>query len=241
MTYIILAAGKGSTLSPLTFNYPKTSYKIDSKTTVLQRLVRGIRKYDNNAEIVVVVGYLYNKTKEDLIDENVKFIFNPFYEVTNSIASLWFASEFLERENVTILNGDMVYEDSIISNCIVKDTDKPYIALDTSKVVSGEYNAVIESGKILVMSKNLENATAKYCSITKLDAVSCRLLKEEINEMLRNNMYNQYFENALVQMIMYHDFELNYIDLVNTQWTEVNTVDDLLKAQKIHNYNGGQL
>ena len=61
MKYIILAAGKGASLHPLTLKYAKTSYKLDEDNTVLQRMVRSIRKYDKCAEIVVVVGYLANE------------------------------------------------------------------------------------------------------------------------------------------------------------------------------------
>ena len=53
MTYIILAAGKGSNLHPLTLKYAKTSYKLDENTTVLQRMVRSIRKEDKNAIIKI--------------------------------------------------------------------------------------------------------------------------------------------------------------------------------------------
>ena len=51
MTYIILSAGKGVKLQPLTLNHPKSLYKLDDKTTILQRLVRKIRKYD--AEVLL--------------------------------------------------------------------------------------------------------------------------------------------------------------------------------------------
>ena len=107
-TYIILAAGKGSNLQPMTLKYPKTSYKLDENTTVLQRMVRSIRKIDKNAEIVVVVGYMADDVRKELKVENVRFVMNPFYEVTNSISSLWFARDYLERENVTIVHGDVV-------------------------------------------------------------------------------------------------------------------------------------
>ena len=40
MTYIILAAGKGNNLQPLTLKYAKTSFKLDEETTVLQRMVQ---------------------------------------------------------------------------------------------------------------------------------------------------------------------------------------------------------
>jgi len=234
MTYIILAAGKGNNLHPLTLKYAKTSYKLDENTTVLQRMVRSIRRFDKNAEIVVVVGYLADSLKEELSEENVKFVMNPFYEVTNSISSVWFARDYLERENVAIVHGDAVFSDELIAQYLVQPTEYPYVLIDSSCVKPGSYNAVTQGGQVLVMSKKLERFTAKYCCMTKLDPVSSRLLKQEVDNMINSNMYDQYFEDSLVQMIMFHDFQLFCVDVSGYQWAEVDTVDDLLTAQKIH-------
>ena len=234
MTYIILAAGKGNNLQPLTLKYAKTSYKLDEDTTVLQRMVRSIRKSDKNSEIVVVIGYKAEEVKRELDGENVKFVMNPFYEVTNSIASVWFARDYLERENVAIVNGDIVFSEEIINEYLVPPTDYPYVLIDSSSIEQGAYNVVARDNQILVMSKKLENFTAKYCCLTKLDPVSSRLLKEEIDGMIHENMYDQYFEDGLVQMIMFHDFQLFCKDIAGKNWAEVDTVDDLLKAQEIH-------
>lgn len=235
MTYIILAAGKGTGLHPLTLKYGKTSYKLDENNTVLQRMVRSIRKLDRNAEIVIVVGYLADDIKNELNDENVVFVNNPFYEVTSSISSLWFAREYLERENVTIVNGDVVYSDEIIEKYLTKPTNYPYVLIDSSIQKPGSYNAVVKNNLVLVMSKKLETFTGKYCCMTKLDPVSSRLLKQEIDEMISYNMYDQYFEDSLVQMIMFHDFQLNCVDIAGKDWVEVDSVDDLLNAQAIQN------
>ena len=234
VTYIILAAGKGSNLQPLTLKYAKTSYKLDEETTVIQRMVRSIRKADKNAEIVVVIGYLAESIKKELENENVRFVMNPFYEVTNSISSVWFARDYLERENVAIVHGDVVFSDEIIKNYLVKPTDHPYVLVDSSNAESGTYNAVIQDDQILVMSKKLEQFTARYACMTKLDPVSSRLVKEEIDGMIHANMYDQYFEDSLVQMIMFHDFQLFCEDIAGKKWIEVDRVDDLLTAQKIH-------
>ena len=147
---------------------------------------------------------------------------------------MWFARQFLERENVAIVHGDVVYEDSIIENYLVKPTDHPYVLIDSTCLIPGNYNAVVKDMQILVMSKKLENFSAKYCCMTKLDAVSSRLIKEEIDNMIKNNMYGQYYEDSLVQLIMFHDFQLFSEDIAGMQWSEVDTVDDLLNAQKIH-------
>lgn len=234
MTYIILAAGKGNNLQPLTLKYAKTSFKLDENTTVLQRLVRGIRKVDKNAEIVVVVGYKADEIKAELDGENVKFVMNPFYEVTNSISSVWFARDYLERENVTIVHGDAVFSDEIVSSYLTVPTDYPYVLVDSSYDRFGAYNAVTQDNQVLVMSKKLEHFTAKYCCMTKLDPVSSRLLKQEVDSMINSNMYDQYFEDSLVQMIMFHDFQLFCKDIAGKKWAEVDSVDDLLIAQEIH-------
>jgi choline kinase len=233
MTYIILAAGKGQNLYPLTLKYPKTSYKLDSDTTVLQRMVRSIRCYDRNAEIVVVIGYLADQVKAELLDDNVRFVENPFYEVTNSISSLWFARDYLERENVTIVHGDVVFDDVLTEKYMTKPTNHPYVLVDSSAVTPGAYNAVTKDGQVLVMSRKLDEYDAKYCCMAKLDAVSARLVKREIDNMISSNMYDQYFEDALVQMIMFRDFELGCVDISGNRWSEVDSVNDLLHAQAI--------
>jgi choline kinase len=206
-TYIILSAGKGVKLQPLTLNHPKSLYKLDDKTTILQRLVRRIRRYDAKAEIIVVIGYMYKQIQKELEDDNVRFVHNPFYSATGSMGSLWFAKDYLQRENVTIINGDIVASDKLM------------------KEVQGDL--------VCVMSKNLTEFAGNYASIIKLDAVTSRFLQEQLDQMVNEEMYNLFYEDALVQMIFQKNFELYYKDIRDYKWTEVDCVDDLLKARQI--------
>ena len=79
MKYIFLMAGKGSRLHPLTLSYPKSLYKLDKDTSILKRMVSLIKKYDAEAEIIVVVGFMCEKIMEEV--SGVQFLYNPFYEV----------------------------------------------------------------------------------------------------------------------------------------------------------------
>ena len=233
MTYIILSAGKGVKLQPLTLNYPKSLYKLDDKTTILQRLVRKIRKYDAEAEIVVVVGYMYKQIQKELEDDNVKFVHNPFYSATSSMGSLWFAKDLLQRENVTIIKGDIVASDKLMEEIVCQHTDYPIALLDSTHKDANKYNVQVQGDLVCVMSKNLTEFEGNYASITKLDAVSSRFLLEQLNQMVNEEMYNLFFEDALVQMIFQKNFELYYKDIKDYKWTEVDCVDDLLKARQI--------
>lgn len=232
MTYIILAAGKGTSLQPLTLKTPKSLYKLDRYSTVLQRMVRTIRKYDQTAEIVVVAGFMYEHVLREVEKENVIIVRNPFYAVSSSIASLWFAKKYLERDNVTIMSSDIVLEDKLVEEVICKNTDKPYVLVDSSKT-TGKYNVQVQDDKVCVMSKALSSFFAQYVCVTKLDAVSSRFLLEEIDTMVNEEMYDQLFEDALVQMIFEDDFDLYYKDIKGYSWTEVDNVDDLIKAREV--------
>lgn len=234
MTYIILAAGKGVNLQPLTLKTPKSLYKLDRNTTVIQRMVRLIRKNDTKAEIVVVAGFMYEQITKELERENVKIVRNPFYSATGSIASLWFARKYLERDNITIINSDIVVEDKLVEEILCKPTDIPYVLIDSGKT-TGKYNVQINGERICVMSKSLSEFYAQYVSITKLDAVSARFLIEELENMVNGEMYTQLFEDALVQMIFENDFDLYYKDIKGYQWAEVDTVNDLIVAQEVQN------
>lgn len=232
MTYIILVAGKGSRLHPLTLQTPKTLYKLDKNTTVLQRMVSLIRKHDPEAAIVAVTGFMHETIEHEIRD--VTFVHNPFYEATNSIASLWFARSYLDDENVTIINGDIVMEEELIRNELCRVVEKPVILLDSSIKRSGDYNAQVNNGKVLVMSKQLEEYFGEYAGVTKLDRKSAAELGAEISKMVESGLYTQWYEDALVQMIFNEDFELGYIDIWNYSWTEVDCVSDMLRAKRIH-------
>lgn len=232
MRYIFLVAGKGSRLYPLTLQYPKSLYKLDKDTTVLTRMINLIKRHDKNADIVVVIGFQSQTIQSELQD--VIFVHNPFYEVTNSIASLWFAKEYLRTENVVIINGDIVMEEKLVRDIICKPTGAPKVCIDSGIKSDGDYNVQVNGSKVLVMSKDLDEYYGEYAGVTKLDGISSIKLYQCVCDMVEKGMYDQWYENALVQMIFNEDFQLYYDDIRDYKWTEVDCVGDMLLAKQIH-------
>jgi len=234
MTYIFLVAGKGTRLHPLTLSYPKTLFKLDESETVLQRMVRLIKANDKDAEIVVVTGFMHKKIEESLTNYGITFVFNPFYAVTNSIASLWFAKEYLIRDNVTIINGDIVMTNELVEKVLCSKVDGAKVLFDDSIKKDGDYNVHVDKDRVIVMSKDLEDYDGEYAGVSKLDAHTAKKLLSEIQMMMEDEQYTQWYENALVQLIFRENFKLEYINISDYQWTEVDTVNDMAYAKRIN-------
>lgn len=232
MKYIFMVAGKGTRLQPLTLKHPKSMYKLDENTTLLQRMVKLINKHDAEADIVIVTGHMHKAIEEQV--EGVRFVYNPFYEVTNSIASLWFAKDELDSNNVVLIDGDIVMADDLVGEVMCKPVDKPCVLVDSSIKTDGDYNVEVSGDQVLVMSKELDNYYGEYAGVTKLDHDSALMMKAEMENMVEEGFYDQWYENALVQLIFKDDFKLYYIDISNYEWTEVDSVNDLLLAKHIH-------
>lgn len=234
MTYIFLVAGKGSRLHPITLKHPKSLYKLSEETTVIKRMVSLIKKYDDDAKIIIVGGFKFDMLVKEL--EDVVFINNPFYSVTNSIASLWFAAEYLEGD-VTIINGDIVMASNLVQEVLIQPVEKTCVLLDSSIKKNGDYNVQVNDNKVVVMSKELSEYYGEYAGVTKISKDKSTIIKDKIKNMINEGLYEQWYENALVQMIFEDNFELEYIDIKSYDWTEVDCVDDLTFAKKIEYFD----
>lgn len=232
MRYIFLVAGKGTRLQPLTLNHPKSMFKLDKDTTLIQRMVGLIQKLDPEADIIVVTGHMHRSIEKEL--SGVRFVYNPFYEVTNSIASLWFARDYLVADNVVLIDGDIVMSEDLMRDIVCKPMERPMVLLDSSIKTDGDYNVQISGDRVLVMSKDLDSYHGEYAGITKLDRKSAQLMKEEMENMVEEGCYNQWYEDVLVQLIFKDDFRLFYKDICDYDWTEVDCVSDLVHAKNIH-------
>jgi choline kinase len=231
MNYFILVAGKGTRLNPLTYNYPKSLYRLDAEKTVLQHMVDLIKESDSSAKIYIVIGFLAESISSGI--DGVCFIRNPFYSITNSIASLWFAREYLEGSSV-VINGDVVLSRKLMMDIVSKPVSDPVVLVDSSIKTNGDYNVQVHNNHVVAMSKDLKDYFGEYGGISLLDTKSSKLLRQEIELMVNDGLVTQWYEDALVQMIFRYNFKLGYVDIANYDWTEIDEVSDLVVAQTIY-------
>ena len=121
-TALLLAAGTGSRLRPLTNDIPKCLARVN-EAPILEHLVQCLHQYGFK-RLVVVVGYLEQSIR-DLLDEiagniTVEYIVSPQYETTNNIYSLWLAREMIQ-EPFVLIESDLVFTPPLLEDMLLPD------------------------------------------------------------------------------------------------------------------------
>ena len=125
MKAIILAAGMGSRLKALTKDNPKCMVKVNGET-LIERVLSQLDKC-NFEEIILVLGYKKDILKEYInnlgIETKISYIDNDIYDKTNNIYSLYMAKEEMLKNDILLLESDLIFDDSILKN-LTADSNK---------------------------------------------------------------------------------------------------------------------
>ncbi|MGC9966172.1 MAG: sugar phosphate nucleotidyltransferase [Syntrophobacteraceae bacterium] len=118
MKIIILAAGKGERLLPLTQNTPKPLLDMGNGRTLLEEQLLSISNSGVIDEVVLVIGYLADQIEAKMKTYSdrgacIRTIFNPFFDVSNNLMSLWLAKHVIEEDDVLITNGDNIFTSDV--------------------------------------------------------------------------------------------------------------------------------
>lgn len=131
MKVIVLAAGQGSRLRPLTDNCPKCMVEVNGKSIIERQLdtmqACGIKEQD----IVIIAGYRNDMLQERLKGTSIQFIVNEEYENTNMVYSLMCAKEIMESEDdILISYGDIMYDKEVLAKLLDSDYDMSVVVDD---------------------------------------------------------------------------------------------------------------
>lgn len=231
---IILAAGTGTRLRPLTENIPKALLKINN-VTILERLVKIF--VDNNIEkFVFVVGHNQEKVKEfskklsEKYEVKIKNIQNEKYDTTNTSCSTYLVSKNIEDDFI-LVNGDNILDPRIIRDIV--DTKYSSMVIDNYKKLNDEsFKIKIMDNLIKDIGKELDvvESSGEFIGVSKI-------VKKDLNE----------FNRILLGLIKkdpqnYYDFaykdlskrtNIEFVFTNGLKWTEIDDHDDWNYAQKL--------
>lgn len=225
MKIVILAAGIGSRLGN---PFPKPLTPLNNGKTIMEMQVDHLAGTFHIDDINVVVGF-----KKDLIMErfpNLLYIYNPFFDCTNTSKSLLKALKKSRDSSVLWLNGDVVFEGNLLS--ILQPliaSENSFVAVNTSKVAEEEVKYTLKNGYIDKLSKTVKNGLGEAVGINFI-------AQKDIDSFIKRLEAcedNDYFERGLEMAIAQDGLKIKAIDISAYDCMEVDFREDLENANTL--------
>ncbi len=223
MKVFILAAGRGTRISRFLSGKPKCTVDIGGipliRYTVELLKSRGIK------DIAISLGYRADVIKEVLKGCGVTYYINPFYDVTNSIASAWFAKDFLTGDDILIMNGD-VYLEAALLDRILEEQESPVMYADESRRETADYKFFYEDGILRKYGKELagDDITGEYIGIGRFSKDFMPDFLRRMEEMIGRQEHQVWWENVVYSMCSERPVYVK--DVGGMFWAEVDYIED---------------
>lgn len=215
---IIMAAGKGERLMPVTLQTPKPLIRVNG-VRMIETILEGLRLH-GITEVYVVVGYL----KEQFLFLKkmypaITFIENPYYETCNNISSLYVARNYIEDS--IILDGDqMIYNPDILSPAFERSG---YNAVWNDGETS-EWLLTVEKGIVTHCSRDGGKGGWQLFSISRWSSEDGRKLRQDLETEFSHKRNRQIYWDDVAMFCHPERYRLGIREM---QFGDVVEIDDL--------------
>ena len=232
---LILAAGVGSRLRPITESKPKCLVTVAGRPIldyqIQAYLSAGIK------DITIVAGHKTEMIRQycnSLEGLNVKIIENVDYEATNNMYSLYLAESELTGQEFILSNGDVVFEPDIVSGLL------SYPSGDLIAAQRGNYHqesmkiCTNQSGYVCDISKTMPPEVAYGTSIDVylFSKKSSGVLFEQVQTIIeKEKKLCEWTEIAIQRLLKSQLLQMRPYDIDSKEWIEIDDYDDLLAAE----------
>ena len=225
MKIIILAAGIGSRLGN---TLPKPLTELKNGKSIMQMMIDNISAKYNIDDIIIVVGY-----KKELIMESfprLSYIYNPFFDSTNTAKSLLMALKKNCDSDILWFNGDVIFDLRIL-NLIDKkiSNGSSFISVNTNRVDDEEVKYTLNSNLVKELSKSVKKGLGEAVGINYVSSKDIKNFIKRLDECHDND----YFERGLEKSIKEDNLKLEILDISKYYCMEIDFVEDLNSANEL--------
>lgn len=228
MKAVVVAAGESRRLRPLTDNIPKCFLLVGDRP-LIEYSLRALRQCGIE-QVGFVVGYLKDEFPARL-GNGYEYIFNPFYTITNDMASLWFAKEFVQGSDFVYIHSDLLYHPDILATTVASQAE---IALAVEeKVCDQEMMKVRVDGLDLLESSKdvpLEEAFGEWTGIAKFTSAGWQKYLPEVEQLLAQGEFNAYDTVAMNRLVQKERI-IRIVPFQGLPFIEIDYPQDLQKAR----------
>jgi len=236
MRAIILSAGQGSRLLPLTADKPKCLIDFNGGSLLDWQLdMLGANGVD---EALVVTGFRDDQIEASLARRErgpvVTTIFNPFYKVADNLGSLWMAREWLDGDCLT-LNGDTLVSAALVAKVVGAGIDGITVTIDRKSAYDADDMKVVRDGdgRLRAIGKRLsEGVNAESIGLIAYRGDGAMRFRSEIDRAMRTAEGTSVWYLRVVHQLAQRE-RIETLDISGEEWGEVDFPEDLDRARKL--------
>jgi choline kinase len=240
MIGMVLAAGAGRRLGPLTEDLPKTLLQIDGERSILDLAIANLKEAGID-QVAVVTGFAAARVEERRAElegrygVKLELVFNDKAEIWNNAYSLWCARE-LFTEGVLLVNGDTVHPASVEQRLIEARGKDIVIAIDDDLARLNEESMKVqlsEEGFMRRITKQLpmDVAGGEYIGLTLIEPAAAGPLAEALQATWERDP-QLYYEDGFQEFVD-RGGTVATAPIGAVDWVEVDDDDDLGRAREL--------
>ncbi len=234
-TALLLAAGTGTRLRPVTADAPKCLTEIAGRS-ILGRVVDNLRA-QKIERLVVVIGYQGSRIREFLRHSTgsirIDYVFNPEYRTTNNIYSLWLARHQI-RESFLLMESDLVFDASMLVDMLHPDKIAISNILPWMK---GTTVALDGAGRRVtafhVGHKTCDAQRYKTVNLYSLSLQTWTSVEKRLSSYVSEGRLGEYYEAVFADMVVGGSLRFDAVFFDENRWYEIDTLADLEEAEKM--------
>ncbi|MEA3001301.1 MAG: hypothetical protein QOH81_89 [Sphingomonadales bacterium] len=231
---VILSAGKGSRLLPLTADRPKCLIALSGRTLLDWQLdalqAAGI------AEIVIVTGF-----RDHLVDAvaarrtGIRTLFNPFYHVADNLGSAWMARGEFDRD-LLLLNGDTIVSGPLLARVLAAEAGPIAVTVDEKEDYDADDMKVLREGdRLRRIGKALEPGqyNAESIGLLAFRGDGPRLFIDQVERMMRSPEGTSRWYLRAIDALAQAGADIRTISIRGEAWQEVDFPEDIERAEAL--------
>lgn len=237
MKAIILSAGQGRRLLPLTAERPKCLLPFAGRS-LLQWQIRALA--ENGVEEVIVVTGFASRAVEEAVARmaepavRVRSIFNPFFAVADNIASCFVARHEMGGEFL-LLNGDTLVDPTIVARLLANRTASILVSIDRKgRYDEDDMKVSLDDKRLKAIGKTLpiDEVDAESIGFLKFDGQGAELFRHGIDAVLREpSGLNRFYLSVIHEIARIA--HVGTVDISGRSWSEVDFPADLKRADAL--------